>query len=182
MDIGQRLKTIRLQAKLSQRELAKRSGVTNGFISQVEKNLVSPSIGSLKKLLDGFPMTLADFFAEEEGAGAGKPVVYRADDQPERGTGNISYRLIGSRFPDRHITLLRETMPPGADTGPDMLSHPGQECGVVIDGKLLLHVGERHFELGPGDGYYFDSTEPHRFVNIGDDELHIVSASQPKAL
>ncbi|MDP5291429.1 cupin domain-containing protein [Oceanimonas sp. CHS3-5] len=182
MDIGLRLKTIRLQAKLSQRELAKRSGVTNGFISQVEKNQVSPSIGSLKKLLDGFPMTLAEFFAEEENCEATKPVVYRAEDQPERGTGDISYRLIGSRFPDRNITLLRETMPAGADTGPDMLNHPGQECGVVIEGQLLLIVGERRFELGPGDGYYFDSTEPHRFVNIGDDELHIVSASQPQTM
>lgn len=179
MDIGLRLKTIRLQAKLSQRELAKRSGVTNGFISQVEKNQVSPSIGSLKKLLDGFPMTLADFFAEEESETT-KPVIYPASEQPERGTGDISYRLIGSGFPERSITLLRETMPVNADTGHDLLSHPGQECGVVVAGRLLLLVGERRFELGPGDGYYFDSTEPHRFVNIGDTELHIVSASQPQ--
>lgn len=182
MDIGLRLKTLRQQAKLSQRELAKRSGVTNGFISQVEKNQVSPSIGSLKKLLDGFPMTLAEFFAEEASPEAIKPVIYRADDQPERGTGNISYRLIGSRFPERSITLLRETMPVGADTGPEWLSHPGQECGVVIAGRLLLMVGERRFELGPGDGYYFDSTELHRFVNIGDTELSLVSASQPQTV
>ncbi|MCT7655800.1 cupin domain-containing protein [Oceanimonas sp. NS1] len=127
-------------------------------------------------------MTLADFFADEDAVGADHPVVYRAEDQPERGTGDIGYRLVGGRFPDRHITLLRETMPPGADTGPDLLSHPGQECGVVITGQLQLQVGERRFELGPGDGYYFDSTEPHRFINIGEDELYIVSASQPKAL
>ncbi|OIN13140.1 cupin domain-containing protein [Oceanisphaera psychrotolerans] len=177
MDIGHRLKSVRLQARLSQRELAKRSGVTNGFISQVEKNQVSPSIGSLKRLLDGLPMSLAEFFAEEQDNS--NPVVYRADQQPDRGSGDISYRLIGSHFPGRTITLLRETMPPGTDTGPELLSHAGQECGVVIQGQLQLTVGDRCFELGPGDGYYFDSTEPHRFVNIGEQDLLIVSANQP---
>lgn len=177
MDIGNRLKTVRQQAQLSQRELAKRSGVTNGFISQVEKNQVSPSIGSLKKLLDGLPMSLAEFFADA--AESNSPVVYRLADQPELGSADISYRLIGSHFPGRAIGLLRETMAPGADTGPDLLSHAGQECGVVIQGRLRLTVGEQEFELGPGDGYYFDSTQAHRFVSIGEQELVLISANSP---
>ncbi len=53
MDIGHRLKAVRTKAALSQRELAKRSGVTNGFISQIEKNQVSPSVASLRKVLEG---------------------------------------------------------------------------------------------------------------------------------
>ena len=177
MDIGNRLKTVRQQAQLSQRELAKRSGVTNGFISQVEKNQVSPSIGSLKRLLDGLPMSLAEFFAEAEDNS--NPVVYRAEEQPELGSGDISYRLIGGGFPGRAIGLLRETMPPGADTGPELLSHAGQECGVVLRGRLRLTVGGQEFELGPGDGYYFDSTQPHRYISIGDQPLELVSANTP---
>ncbi|MGX9080005.1 helix-turn-helix domain-containing protein, partial [Klebsiella pneumoniae] len=55
MDIGHRLKAVRTKAALSQRELAKRSGVTNGFISQIEKNQVSPSVSSLRKVLEGIP-------------------------------------------------------------------------------------------------------------------------------
>ncbi|MGL6164952.1 MAG: helix-turn-helix domain-containing protein, partial [Aeromonas veronii] len=62
MDIGHRLKAVRTKAALSQRELAKRSGVTNGFISQIEKNQVSPSVASLRKVLEGIPMSLASFF------------------------------------------------------------------------------------------------------------------------
>ncbi|MGY2498892.1 helix-turn-helix domain-containing protein, partial [Klebsiella pneumoniae] len=58
MDIGHRLKAVRTKAALSQRELAKRSGVTNGFISQIEKNQVSPSVSSLRKVLEGIPMSL----------------------------------------------------------------------------------------------------------------------------
>lgn len=177
MDIGQRLKAVRQQAKLSQRELAKRSGVTNGFISQVEKNQVSPSIGSLKKLLDGLPMSLAEFFADTEDNG--HPVVYRPDVQPELGSGNISYRLVGSGFVGRTIGMMRETMAVGADTGPEPLSHAGQECGVVIRGRLRLFVDQEQYELGPGDGYYFDSTRPHRFVSIGDEALEMISANTP---
>lgn len=177
MDIGYRLKAVRKNADLSQRELAKRSGVTNGFISQVEKNQVSPSIGSLKKLLDGIPMSLADFFADPE---EDTPqIVYRADEQPEIGSANVNYRLIGHSFPGRTIGMMRETMAPGADTGPEPISHAGQECGIVLQGRLQLTVGEQVFELEKGDGYYFDSQKPHRFVSMGAEELVIISANSP---
>ncbi len=73
VDVGVHLKVVRQMYGLSQRELAKRAGVTNGFISLIEKNRVSPSVGSLKKVLDGIPMTLAEFFALDL---AGKPQVF----------------------------------------------------------------------------------------------------------
>ncbi len=62
MDIGERLKAVRRMYGLSQRELAKRAGVTNGTISLIEQNRVSPSVSSLKKVLDGVPMSIAEFF------------------------------------------------------------------------------------------------------------------------
>ncbi len=63
MDVGARLQTIRKLKGLSQRELAKRAGVTNSTISMIEKNSVSPSISSLKKVLGGIPMSLVEFFS-----------------------------------------------------------------------------------------------------------------------
>ena len=75
MDVGERLKVIRKQKGLSQRELAKRAGVTNSTISMIEKNSVSPSVGSLKKVLQGIPMSLVEFFAEEAETDASQPVV-----------------------------------------------------------------------------------------------------------
>lgn len=82
MDIGHRLKAVRTKAALSQRELAKRSGVTNGFISQIEKNQVSPSVASLRKVLEGIPMSLASFFTDETEMDS--EVIFRADDMPDR--------------------------------------------------------------------------------------------------
>ena len=65
LDVGARLKVIRKKRGLSQRELAKRAGVTNSTISLIEQNRVSPSVSSLKKVLDGVPMSLQTFFVEE---------------------------------------------------------------------------------------------------------------------
>jgi transcriptional regulator with XRE-family HTH domain len=62
LDVGAHLKAVRQMYGLSQRELAKRAGVTNGLISLIEQNRVSPSVSSLKKVLDGIPMALAEFF------------------------------------------------------------------------------------------------------------------------
>ena len=75
--------------------------------------------------------------------------------------------------------MLKEVLPPGADTGDDMLSHDGEECGIVIIGCAEVTVGEQVYLLQPGDGYYFDSRTPHRFRNPGQDECVLISANTP---
>ena len=74
MDVGKRLKSIRLIRNISQRELAKRAGVTNSTISMIEKNSVSPSISSLKKVLNGIPISLVEFFTEENNEPEGNSI------------------------------------------------------------------------------------------------------------
>ncbi|MGR5206887.1 cupin domain-containing protein [Vibrio alfacsensis] len=177
VEIGSRFRVLREQAGLSQRELAKRAGVTNGFISQIENNAVSPSVASLSKLLSKIPSSMAEFFAVDEH----QPEQFftRRNEQPEIGRGLISYKQVGHYHQERHIGMLRETLSPGADTGQEMLTHEGQECGVVVDGQLELTVGETVAILNEGDSYYFDSTRPHRFRNTGNKVCVIVSANSP---
>jgi len=178
VDVGKRLATIRKDKGLSQRVLAGRAGVTNSTISLIEQNKVSPSVGSLKKVLDGLPMSLGDFFTMGEEHNQDE-VVFRMDRQPNLGQGGIGFYLIGSGRRNRDMTIMREVLQSGADTGQDLLQHEGEEGGVVIRGQLELTVGDKVQVLGPGDGYYFDSKQPHRFKNIGADELVIVSANTP---
>lgn len=177
MDIGNRLKAARTRVGLSQRELAKRAGVTNGFISQIEKNQVSPSVASLRKVLEGLPMSLATFFTDDTPMDS--EVIFRADEMPDLGRDTISYRLVGHSRANRAIGMLREELAPGADTGAEMLSHEGEECGIVISGSLELTVGEQVHRLQPGDGYYFDSHQPHRFRNTGEQACVLISANTP---
>jgi len=176
-EVGKQLHSVRTAFGLSQRELAKRAGVTNGMVSLIEQDRVSPSVGSLQKILAAFPMTMAEFFTRDmQGR---ENVVFRADELPDVGTANIQYKLVAASRRDRKMSILWETYGPGTDTGDDLLTHSGEEGGVVIDGELELTVaGETHL-LGPGDAYYFDSRLPHRFRNMSKVPVRIVSANSP---
>lgn len=177
IDIGARLRALRELYGLSQRELAKRAGVTNGMISQIEQNRVSPSIGSLKKILDGLSMSLADFFTQDFSAGA--QVFYTRDELPDLGSGPIAFHLVGANRKERKMSMMHEVYQPGADTGEEMLQHDGEESGVVVRGQIELTVGGESRLLGPGDSYYFESRIPHRFRNPGEEEAVIISANTP---
>ncbi|MGQ0798689.1 MAG: cupin domain-containing protein [Pseudomarimonas sp.] len=179
MDVGARLQAIRKAKGLSQRELAKRVAVTNSTISLIEQNKVSPSIGSLKKVLDGIPISLGDFFTLDVEPVVDNGPFYTSDAQPDLGSADLHYFLIGQHHRGRQMCILREVMPPGADTGRDMLKHAGEEGGVVVQGRVEITVGDNVRVLQIGEGYYFDSPTPHRFRNVGDDTAIIISASTP---
>ncbi|WP_342241199.1 cupin domain-containing protein [Inquilinus sp. OTU3971] len=189
IDIGGRLRRLREEHGLSQRELARRAGVSNATVSLIEQNRASPSIGSLKRVLDGLPLSLAAFFALPEGPE--DPVFFPAAELTEiagrlgthggdpDGSGLISYRQVGCDLSGRALQILHERLAPGADTGPTALSHAGEEGGVVIRGRVELTVGPRRRILGPGDAYYFQSRLPHRFRVVGEEPAEIVSACTP---
>lgn len=179
LDIGASLRTVRKMKGLSQRELAKRAGVTNSTISMIEKNSVSPSVSSLKKVLSGIPMSLVDFFSIEASIESEQKVVYRSDELLDIGTGPLEFKLIGRDFPNRAMSVMSETYPPGSDTGEEMLKHEGEEAAMVIEGKFELTVGDEVYILEAGDSYYFNSELPHRFRNPFDEPCRLVSATTP---
>lgn len=179
MDVGYRLKEVRKNAGLSQRELAKRAGVTNSTISMIEKNSVSPSVSSLKKVLSGIPISLMEFFDTGESSGAGMPITYKPEDFLDSSVGELEWKLIGKFFPNRKMSFLVEQLPPGADTGEGMYMHEGEEVGYVLSGKLELTVGGEVHVLKAGEGYYFDSRNEHRFRNPFREVCKIVSCTTP---
>lgn len=177
MDIGSRLRSVRTTYGLSQRELARRAGVTNGLISLIEQNRVSPSVSSLKKVLDGVPLSLADFFTTDPEAAP--KTFYAAEELAEIGTPEASLRLLAAERIGRQMTILYERYAAGAGTGEEMMSHRGEEGGIVLRGRLELTVGANARVLGPGEAYYFSSSIPHRFRNAGREVCEIISASTP---
>jgi transcriptional regulator with XRE-family HTH domain len=177
IDVGAHLKAVRQMHGLSQRELAKRAGVTNGTISLIEQNRVSPSVSSLRKVLAGIPMSLGEFFTTD--FSGDRQVFYRRDELTDLGTGDVHLRLVAAQRKERAMSVMHETYPPGSDTGEEMLTHEGEESGVVVRGRIEVTVGGTKAVLEPGDAYYFDSTLPHRFRNPGDEACEIVSANTP---
>lgn len=175
--IGKNLQALRQRRQLSMRELAARSGVSHTTVSMIERDAISPTVDTLQAILDALGSRLSEFLADGQ-QGAGSPF-YRADDLPEIGNPEtISYRLIGLNHPYRSFQFLKERYAVGADTG-EMLSHVAQEAGHIIAGCVEVTVGSAVRELHPGDSYYFDSREPHRFRNAGRVPAEIVSAISP---
>jgi transcriptional regulator with XRE-family HTH domain len=177
VDIGARLRYIRTIKGLSQRALAKKAGITNSTISLIESNGMNPSVGALKRILDGIPIGLAEFFAIEP-EDTNKPF-YQASELTEIGKGPISYLQIGDNLFGRSLQILKERYEPGADTGKVPLVHEGQEGGIILSGRLEVTVDNHRRILGPGDAYYFESHRPHRFKCVGPVPCEIVSACTP---
>ncbi|QFY62982.1 cupin domain-containing protein (plasmid) [Rhizobium grahamii] len=176
-DIGNRLRYVRTAHNLSQRELAKKTGVPNSTISLIESNASNPSVGALKRILDGIPIGLAEFFSVEPATP--KKAFYAAEELVEIGKGGISYRQVGESMFGRSLQLLKECYQPGTDTGKVPLVHEGEEGGIVLSGRLEVTVDNERRILGPGDAYYFESRRPHRFRCVGPVACEVISACTP---
>lgn len=181
-DVGQRLKALREARNLSQRQLADMSGVTNGMISMVEQNRTSPSVSSLKKILDGLTVSISEFFAVD--AAAEEPIFFAHADLKEitppilNGHAKAVFKQVGDAA-QHSLQMLYECYEPGADTGEELYAHEAEEAGVVVSGQIEVTVGDRMRTLGPGDAYLFDSRLPHRFRNAGDEPCVVISACTP---
>lgn len=175
--VARRLRAVRRAHGLSQRELARRTGVGSGTISQIEAMAMQPSVSVLKRILDGVPMDLATFFGFE--LPDDRSPVFRRDDLLDIGAPGVAYRLVAARRPGRMLQMLHEFYEPGRDSGRRWLSHEGEECAVVIAGRLEVTVGDEVFVLERGDAYYFNSSVPHRFRNVGTTVCEVVSACTP---
>ncbi len=176
-DIGQRLKSIRTRLNLSQRQLARQSGVANATISQVEAGKLNPTVSMLKKVLDGIPLSLGEFFGDE--FEMLDRVFYRAEELTEIADGGVSFRQVGANLSNRAIQFIQERYQPGSGTGKHTLTHAGEECGIILSGRLEVTVGDETSILGKGDAYYFKSSQPHQFRNTGSEPCELISACTP---
>jgi len=176
-EIGQRLKSIRTRLNLSQRQLARQSGVANATISQVEAGKLNPTVSMLKKMLDGIPVSLSEFFGDE--FDTHDRVFFRASELTEIGDGGVSFKQVGANLSSRAIQLIHECYQPGSGTGRHAISHEGEECGIILSGRLEVTVGDESAILGKGDAYYFKSSQPHRFKNPGSEVCELITACTP---
>lgn len=174
---GEKLKDLRTKAGLSQRALAKIVGVSNGTISVIENGEQDPTVGLLKRIIEGLGTSMSDFFGDpspEENR-----FFYPRGELVDIGSGGIEYLQISHDLKGKAIQLIMECYAPGSDTGPTKITHEGEEGGFIISGRLEVSVGPQQRTLGPGDAYYFPSTIPHKFRNSGDEPCTLVTACTP---
>lgn len=177
MKVGQRIKELRQIRGMSQRELAKKVNLPNSTLSMIERDAVSPSISNLHKILSGLDMPLSHFFTDD--CDAGEKVIYKADELTNIGTDGLQYMLVGADKPDRQLTFLLETYPPGKGTGEEWITHEGHEAGTVLAGEITIIQDQQEYRIKAGDSYYLNTQLPHQFINRGATECRLVSAVAP---
>lgn len=179
--VGRQLRDLRKARRLSLKELAERSGLSIGLLSQIERGASSPSLRSLQALSHALNVPASWFFndgivppSEERG------VIVRRDSgrKLHLTTKGIMKELV---TPDLSGTLqvLLVTIVPGGSTGAGYYHHPGEEAGHVIEGTMELWVEDNQFLLHPGDSFRFSSERPHRALNPGATDTRILWITSP---
>jgi transcriptional regulator with XRE-family HTH domain len=176
-EIGRRLRDIRTRMKLSQRQLARQSGVANATISQIEAGKLNPTVSMLKRVLDGIPVNLSEFFGDE--FESGEQVFFRAEELTEIADGDVSFMQVGANLRNKSLQMIKECYQPGAGTGRHAITHDGEECGFILSGRLQVSVGEQTTILRAGEAYYFKSDQPHHFHNPGNEACELITACSP---
>lgn len=165
MDIGEKIKRLRLQRGLTQEELANRCELSKGFISLLERNLTSPSIATLTDVLECLGTDLAAFFSVQ----TEEKIVFSEEDtyvkdEADSLKGSICW-LVPTAQRNQMEPILVE-MQSGGSTDWDN-PHEGEEFGYVLSGTVQLELGERVVKARKGESFYFRPTEPHRLINPG---------------
>lgn len=163
-DVGRQVRRWRLDRALTLSQLAGRSGLNLGFLSQIENEKATPSLDSLAAVAEALDVPVAWLFIDEARA----PLVVRASDRRVRsGPGGTRIERVDGGL-SRDISIVQACTGPGSRTGSH--AHLGDEHHVVLAGHWRLTQGDHVIDAGPGDYIVWDATIPHDAENVGDDE------------
>lgn len=158
MNIGSKIKDLRVQKGLTQEELANRTELSKSFISQLERDLTSPSIATLYDILQCLGTNLADFFNEtrEEQIVFSRADYFEKQDQEL----NNSIQWIIPNAQKHAMEPILMTLHAGGSSLPDN-PHEGEEFGYVLSGSLTLHIGSYSYRVKKGESFYFIPKRTH---------------------
>lgn len=166
VELAQRIKSLRLERRLTLEEVASRTGLTRSWLSKVENFRVTPSLPALGQIAEALGVSVSRLV---EGLDR-KPriVVVRRDERKiverNREVSNIVYESLAHKRVDRAMDPFLLTVPAGGERR-EALPHPGEEFLIVLSGRVELHYEDEVYQLGEGDSLYFDASAKHRLVN-----------------
>lgn len=162
MTLGEKVRNLRHKMGLTQEELAERSDLTKGFISQLENNNSSPSVDTLEGIVAALGLTMAEFFSEQQNV----PVVYSQADRLQSEYDQLGL-LIHWLVPSAQKNMMEPTLMELKPGGQSKSYNPfeGESFGYVLSGKLVLHFGEEEYELKTGECFYFAADRVFQLEN-----------------
>jgi transcriptional regulator with XRE-family HTH domain/KaiC/GvpD/RAD55 family RecA-like ATPase len=171
LNLGEKIRGLREKMGLTQKDLAAQIGLTPSFISQLEKNLISPSLDSLLKLSERLNTPPVQFLMEGEEGSLSRMVVKPGERKEvflrELKRGEARIQLLVGDTANRRMEAYLITLPQGTEVRGHFFQHKGDEFAFLWEGEMELEVqGEKHL-LKPGDSLYLETTVPSRWVNPG---------------
>lgn len=174
MDIGPKIKEIRLKRGLTQEELASRSELTKGYISQLENDIASPSIATLIDILNVLGVSLQAFFTEDKR----QKIVFGKNDffESENGDGTSIWLIPNSQKNEMEPILL--TLPPNGESA---IRPPfeGEEFGFVLAGKIAIIAGDFTYSAKKGEAFYITGEKEHKIINTCKENAKIIWVATP---
>lgn len=176
MDIGQKIYNLRTQKGLTQEELADRAELSKGFISQLERNLTSPSIATLIDILQCLGTDLKDFFNDQED----KQVVFNKEDYFSKADKELQNEItwIIPNAQKNQMEPILISLEAGGSTWPDN-PHEGEEFGYVLEGTIEIVLGSTIHNAKKGESFYYTSNKNHYIKNTGKKAARILWVSSP---
>jgi transcriptional regulator with XRE-family HTH domain len=177
VDVGERLRDIRQLRRATLRTIADRAGVSESFLSQVERGRASASIASLRRIAGALGVTVADLF---EPSGPPQPRVLRRNERPSLSFGILGRKHLLTPRPLQHLEVFVGELDPGGSTGAEPYAHgDSEELFVVIAGSVQLELGGSIYELESGDSIDYRSSTPHRVSNAGEERAEVMWIISP---
>src|SRR6266566_2909153 len=177
VDVGERLRALRRLRRATLRTVAQRSGLSESFLSQVERGHSSASIASLRRIADALGVTMADLFEPD---GLPGPRVLRRDERPALSFGILGRKLLLTPRPLHHLEVFAGELDIGGSTGAQPYAHgDSEELFVVLSGTVQLELGGELHELESGDSIDYRSSTPHRISNVGDELAEVMWIISP---
>ena len=177
--LGPLLREARKHERLTLQQLADRAELSVSYLSQIERNLLTPPVGTLKRIAAALRIPTGQLIAPDTGTGRAMVSLTRVSDR-KRLTfpqSSIRYELLVPDF-RRRASALWVTAEPGAESGPDQ-THEGEDIVVVLQGQLSVEVADVWYELKTGDSLSFNSELPHRWSNRGRSVAKAIWMSSP---
>jgi len=176
VEIGKKIRRLRIQNSLTQEELAERCELTKGFISQVERDLTSPSIATLMDILEGLGTNLRDFFNEIED----EKIVFTKEDVFVSENKDYKYTLKWL-IPNAQKNLMEPILielDEGGRTKEDS-PHEGEEFGYVLKGSIYVYLGNERYKVRKGQSFYYKANFNHYIANAGKTKASVIWISTP---
>lgn len=174
MDIGRRINRLRIKNNMTLDELASRTELTKGFISQLERDLTSPSIATLGDIAGALGITLAQFFQEDPEE---KLIFPQSDFFTDEREGTILHWIVPNAKKNAMEPLLIEVLPHASSF--EVPPHAGEEFGYVLSGKLRLVINGKELPLKKGQTFYLKGTHSHILKNDSDSKASVLWVSTP---